>query len=242
MIVPSTRTHHSFGRISSSFSSGSTSELAARYAARWAPASRKPRCRPRSAGRPWNAVDCRASRRTLRSRSPTPPSGRTGRTMTSPPTSDSSSAVERPPDDRLDSWKEIAAYMRRDVTTVQRWEKREGMPVHRHVHDKMGSIYAFKTDLDAWARRRSLALAAEPDVEPVTITSTQPPSIPAPRPRRRRWGAWLAGAAGEALSTLAIWQLQKSEGFGENPLADARFSPLTDFDGIEQAAAISRGG
>ena len=33
---------------------------------------------------------------------------------------------------RLDSWKEIAAHFNRDVTTVQRWEKREGMPVHRH--------------------------------------------------------------------------------------------------------------
>jgi hypothetical protein len=35
---------------------------------------------------------------------------------------------ERPLEDRLDSWKEIAAYLKRDVTTVQRWEKREGMP------------------------------------------------------------------------------------------------------------------
>jgi hypothetical protein len=43
---------------------------------------------------------------------------------------------------RLDSWKEIAAYLGRDVTTVQRWEKREAMPVHRHVHDKRGSVYA----------------------------------------------------------------------------------------------------
>lgn len=31
------------------------------------------------------------------------------------------------PEDRLDSWKEIAAYLERDVTTVQRWEKRERM-------------------------------------------------------------------------------------------------------------------
>ena len=51
--------------------------------------------------------------------------------------------------------------MKRDVTTVQRWEKREGMPVHRHVHDKMGSVYAFRTDLDAWARSRNLGLIAE---------------------------------------------------------------------------------
>ena len=67
------------------------------------------------------------------------------------------------PSERLDSWKEIAGYLRRDVTTVQRWEKREGMPVHRHLHDRMGSVYAFRSELDAWARSRA---PAEPDVAP----------------------------------------------------------------------------
>jgi hypothetical protein len=62
-----------------------------------------------------------------------------GRTMSDPPARGSPTPFDRPPDDRLDSWKEIAAYMKRDVTTVQRWEKREGMPVHGHVHDRMGS-------------------------------------------------------------------------------------------------------
>jgi hypothetical protein len=47
--------------------------------------------------------------------------------------------VEKSSGELLDSWKEIAAYLNRDVTTVQRWEKREAMPVHRHVHDKRGS-------------------------------------------------------------------------------------------------------
>src|SRR5690349_9320921 len=61
----------------------------------------------------------------------------------------------RPSEDRLDSWKEIAAYLDRDVTTVQRWEKREGMPVHRHVHDKMGSVYASRAELDAWVAQRA---------------------------------------------------------------------------------------
>ena len=56
----------------------------------------------------------------------------------------------KPPEDRLDSWKEIAAHLNRDVTTVQRWEKREGMPVHRHLHDRSGSVYAFKSELDTW--------------------------------------------------------------------------------------------
>jgi TolB-like protein/Tfp pilus assembly protein PilF len=56
---------------------------------------------------------------------------------------------------RLDSWKAIAAYLKRDVTTVQRWERREGMPVHRHLHDKRGSVYALAAELDAWRGSRS---------------------------------------------------------------------------------------
>src|SRR5438067_11029268 len=62
---------------------------------------------------------------------------------------------------RLDSWKEIAAYLKRDVTTVQRWEKREGMLVHRHLHDRMGSVYAFSSELDAWVQSRRLRLEEE---------------------------------------------------------------------------------
>ncbi len=71
----------------------------------------------------------------------------------------------RPPEDYLDSWKEIAAYLNRDVTTAQRWEKREGMPVHRHQHDRMGSVYAFGSELDAWVQSRRVRL--EEDVNGV---------------------------------------------------------------------------
>jgi hypothetical protein len=67
----------------------------------------------------------------------------------------------RPPEDQLDSWKEIAVYLKRDVTTVQRWEKREGMPVHRHLHDRIGSVYAFSSELDAWVQSRRLRLEEE---------------------------------------------------------------------------------
>ncbi len=52
-------------------------------------------------------------------------------------------------DIRLDSWKEIAAYLGRDVRTVQRWEKDEGLPVHRHPHKRLGTIYAVKPEIDA---------------------------------------------------------------------------------------------
>ncbi|HEX5422254.1 MAG TPA: hypothetical protein VFW94_01790, partial [Candidatus Acidoferrales bacterium] len=69
-------------------------------------------------------------------------------------------------ENRLDSWKEIAAYLGRDVTTVQRWEKREGMPVHRHLHDKRGSVYAIPAELDAWRESRRLRLGTEAETEP----------------------------------------------------------------------------
>ncbi len=68
--------------------------------------------------------------------------------MTRPPEPPANSA------DRLDSWKEIASYLRRDVRTVQRWEKKEGLPVHRHQHDKLGSVYAFRADLETWFTTR----------------------------------------------------------------------------------------
>jgi eukaryotic-like serine/threonine-protein kinase len=80
----------------------------------------------------------------------------------SPATPISQSASE----ERLDSWKEIAAYLNRDVTTVQRWEKREGMPVHRHLHDRMGSVYGSRVELDTWARGRNLPLAQENGPDP----------------------------------------------------------------------------
>ena len=132
--------------------------------------------------------------------------------------------------DRLDSWKEIAAYLKRDVTTVQRWEKREAMPVHRHVHDKLGSVYAFKAELDAWGRQRTPAVAVEPEV-------------PIAEPRSRGPRVWpIAAAVVGLVAALALWRLQEREVATGNPLADVRFSPLTEFDGIEEAAAISRDG
>lgn len=57
--------------------------------------------------------------------------------------------------DRLDSWKEIATYLRREVRTVQLWEKNEGLPVHRHFHKRLGSVYAYRSEIDIWLQRAS---------------------------------------------------------------------------------------
>jgi len=52
--------------------------------------------------------------------------------------------------DRLDSWKEIAAYLRRSVRCVQRWERMEGLPVLRHQHAKGATVYAYRHEVDQW--------------------------------------------------------------------------------------------
>ncbi len=134
---------------------------------------------------------------------------------------------ERLPEERLDSWKEIAAYLRRDVTTVQRWEKREGMPVHRHVHGRIGSVWATKAELDAWIRSRSVA----PDASPGGG------AVPAARTR-----TVVLVACGVALIAAAAVWLRRSEALWRSPIADARVWTLTDFDASAQAAAVSRDG
>jgi Tol biopolymer transport system component len=167
--------------------------------------------------------------------------------VTQPPASDSPELGGRPPGDRLDSWKEIAGYLRRDVTTVQRWERREGMPVHRHLHDKLGSVYAFRSDLDAWARGRLGRQAADdPPVERVSDEPAGGPedraaaSVPSAAAQRRR-RPWLFGAAALlAIAGLSVWQLRRDP--SSTLLTNARFQPLTDFPGNEQAAAFSRDG
>jgi len=101
--------------------------------------------------------------------------------------------MEKPLERRLDSWKEIASYLNRDVTTVQRWEKREGMPVHRHLHDKRGSVYALTEELDGWIHSRRSPVG-EPEEESEAETPPVVPSsqVVAATPRVRLWFALAA--------------------------------------------------
>jgi Tol biopolymer transport system component len=62
----------------------------------------------------------------------------------------------------LESWKEIAAYLQRNAVTARRWEKEEGLPVHRHAHSSRSSVYAYPSEIDAW--RASRKAVPEPAV------------------------------------------------------------------------------
>ena len=96
-------------------------------------------------------------------------------------------------EDRLDSWKEIASYLGREVRTVQGWEKNEGLPIHRHQHGRQGSVYAFKSELDAWREDRKEA--------PEPIAPVQPR-----KPRRLRLQLAVAAVIAALVCGLFAWK------------------------------------
>ena len=55
---------------------------------------------------------------------------------------------------RLDGWKAIAATLRKDIRTAQRWERTEQLPVHRSANSKRGSVFAYQSELEEWWRTR----------------------------------------------------------------------------------------
>src|SRR5581483_529048 len=78
---------------------------------------------------------------------------------------------------RLESWKEIAAYLGRSQKTVQRWEETQELPVRRLLHEKRGSVYAYTSELDAWREARKSA------TESPILDESRPPIVEIPKPR-----------------------------------------------------------
>jgi Tol biopolymer transport system component len=105
------------------------------------------------------------------------------------------------------------------------------MPVHRHVHDKLGSVFAYRSELDAWCESRRLRL--EPGV---------PAAPPPARPARVRAVVRLAAAAAALAGAAAFIALVLLPSRARDPLAEARFTRLSEFAGTGRAAAISREG
>jgi tetratricopeptide (TPR) repeat protein len=110
--------------------------------------------------------------------------------------------------DRLDGWKSIAAYLKRDRTTVIRWARERGLPVHRLPGGQTGTVYALRHELDRWAGMPD-TFAAEPRpplalpivIDPIeTVAGRQVPA-------RRRWLGSLVAiglATGLAIGASAV--------------------------------------
>jgi hypothetical protein len=55
--------------------------------------------------------------------------------------------------ERIDSWKEIAAFFERDERTVKRWEKERALPIHR-IPGERGGVFAYIGELTGWLNSR----------------------------------------------------------------------------------------
>jgi hypothetical protein len=112
-----------------------------------------------------------------------------------------SPAIGHPPpapaEDRLESWKEIASYLNREVRTVQRWERERGLPVSRVPGSQRGGVYASRRDLDEWLNQKRTEVVLTRGEVPVSPVLHEPVMLPAPSVLAAIWKAILS----------APWQL-----------------------------------
>jgi tetratricopeptide (TPR) repeat protein len=80
---------------------------------------------------------------------------------------------------KLDSWKEIAAFFDRDERTVRRWEKERALPVHRVPGGGRGGVYAYPSELKDWLKGRASDLDSTAS-EPAPASLENPASDPTP--------------------------------------------------------------
>jgi Tol biopolymer transport system component len=116
---------------------------------------------------------------------------------------------------RLDSWKEIASYLGRSEKTVRRWEEKEDLPVHRLLHEKRGSVYAYTAEVDAWRETRRTVIDVGPsanEIPPQNLTALkktpEPAGVIAGLTRRRK-AAVIAIAIAAVVTTGLVWLLAR---------------------------------
>src|SRR5262249_47384194 len=105
---------------------------------------------------------------------------------------------------------------------VRRWEQKEGLPVHRHSHQKQATVYAFRGELDTW-----LASRAEQAKE---LAVSRAPS------RRHAWivlSTSVAAAVAIAFG-VSLWRSNKPH----SPVV----KPITSYPGMELFPSLSPDG
>jgi TolB-like protein len=56
----------------------------------------------------------------------------------------------------LHSWKEISAYLDREIRTCHRWEDELGLPIHRiDENSPRSKVFAYKSEIDEWLKERA---------------------------------------------------------------------------------------
>ncbi len=119
---------------------------------------------------------------------------------------------------RLETWGEIAAYLGREIRTVQRWEKSMGLPVRRlgTGPDKQSRVFAFRHEIDAWWKEHeTLGKGPEAEDSATAVEVASSPSLedesahPATSTRRfpRKSLNWLALIAALILLIIVVPKL-----------------------------------
>jgi hypothetical protein len=104
--------------------------------------------------------------------------------------------------DRLDSWKEIAAFISRDERTAMRWAKFHGMPVHHAPGGSHARVFAFRSEVVAWVQLQDRPDRPTEHSVPATSGHAGPPARPQPQSLRRDTGpAELKLASPKGVST-----------------------------------------
>jgi len=55
---------------------------------------------------------------------------------------------------RLDSWKEIVAYLKKSEKTCRLWERKFGLPVHRIADSPKAHVFAYADEIDRWLQNK----------------------------------------------------------------------------------------
>jgi Tol biopolymer transport system component len=109
----------------------------------------------------------------------------------------------------LDSWKEIAAYLNRNVRTCWLWERELGLPVHRLDGSPKARVFAYTAELDAWRDAKGqLPDNAGSGTNGSEVGEEAKKSSPERTITvRRSTRTWLAAAllAGPALAAVSTW-------------------------------------
>jgi tetratricopeptide (TPR) repeat protein len=105
-----------------------------------------------------------------------------------------------PDERRLDSWKEIAAFFRRDPRTVKRWEKERALPIHRIPGKGRSGVYAHERELRRWLENQPVDGAAlEPE------SRAEPEATGDGAPSRGPWRSGLLLMALALLAGAGLW-------------------------------------
>jgi hypothetical protein len=164
---------------------------------------------------------------------------------------------------RLDSWKEIAGWLNRSEKTVRRWEETEGLPVHRLLHDKRSSVYAYSGELQRWLdfrRAHEGAAASAPDqwaleegngavgeyptlIKSLPDVSAAPlPAPTTPWPARRILIGFSIGLVVAGLALLLRWRPFLQPAKNQTVATLVRTVPLATLPGEIEGLALSPDG